>query len=83
MRVSRMMAISAATANQAMLDCPRGMMMNAASRGPQADPTFPPTWNSDCASPCCPPEASRAMREDSGWNTADPLPIMAAASSKA
>ena len=46
-----------------------------------AEPVFPPTWKNDCANPCCPPEASRAIREDSGWKTADPVPTTAAASS--
>ena len=53
--------------------------MNAASSGPIDDPALPPTWNSDCASPCCPPEAMRATRDDSGWNTADPIPTIATA----
>ena len=55
--------------------------MNAASSGPIAEPTLPPTWNSDCASPWRPPDAMRATREDSGWNTDEPEPINAAASS--
>ena len=55
--------------------------MKAASSGPSAVPKLPPTWNTDCASPCCPPEASRATREDSGWNTDEPMPISAAAAS--
>src|SRR5580693_5643520 len=38
----------------------------AAPTGPRADPTLPPTWNSDCASPGRPPEAMRATRDDSG-----------------
>ena len=29
-------------------------------------PALPPTWNKDWAKPCRPPEASRAMRDDSG-----------------
>ena len=53
--------------------------MNAASSGPSAEPALPPTWNSDCASPCRPPEARRATREASGWNTAEPMPTSAAA----
>ena len=81
MRVSSAIAISAAIANQATLVCPRGITMNAASSGPIAEPTLPPTWNSDCANPCCPPDAMRATREDSGWNTDEPEPISAAASS--
>ena len=55
--------------------------MNAASSGPTAEPALPPTWKTDCASPCRPPEAIRATREDSGWNIDDPSPISAAASS--
>jgi len=65
--------------NQAMLLCPRGTTTKAASSGPTADPELPPTWNSDCASPCRPPEAIRATRDDSGWNTDDPTPTSAAA----
>ena len=64
-----------------MLPCPRGRMMKAAASGPIAEPTLPPTWNRDCARPCRPPEASRATRDDSGWNTDEPVPTMAAASS--
>ena len=55
--------------------------MNAAVSGPSADPILPPTWNIACASPCRPPDAMRATREDSGWNTDDPVPTSAAASS--
>ncbi len=29
--------------------------------------------------PCLPPEASRATRDDSGWNTDEPMPISPAA----
>ena len=29
--------------------------------------------------PCRPPEAMRATREDSGWKTEEPVPIIAAA----
>ena len=39
---------------------------------------LPPTWNTDCAKPYRPPEARRATRDDSGWNTAEPSPTMAA-----
>src|SRR5450432_78020 len=60
------MASRAASVNQARLACPCGMMIQAASRGPIALPAFPPTWNIDCARPWRPPEARRAMREDSG-----------------
>ena len=49
-----------------MLLCPRGATINAASSGPMADPVLPPTWNSDWANPCRPPEAMRATRDDSG-----------------
>src|SRR5258706_5887804 len=70
--VSTAIPSSAASENHATLDWPRGTTMNAARSGPSDDPVFPPTWNNDCANPCCPPEAIRATREDSGWNTADP-----------
>ena len=76
------MASSAASANQARLDWPCGMTIKATSRGPVALPAFPPTWNIDWASPCRPPEARRAMREDSGWKMDDPAPMSAAATSK-
>ncbi len=62
-----------------MLPWPRGMTMKAASSGPSDEPALPPTWNNDCASPCRPPEAMRAMRDDSGWNTDEPIPTSAAA----
>ena len=39
------------------------------------------TWNSDCAKPKRPPEASRATREASGWKVEEPMPIRPAASS--
>ena len=78
---SRNMPSSAAPENQATLDCPCGSTMNAASRGPAEVPRLPPTWNSDCASPCLPPLAMRATREDSGWKTEEPVPIRAAAAS--
>ena len=55
--------------------------MNAASSGPSDEPALPPVWNSDCAKPWRPPDASRAMRDDSGWKTADPTPTSAAAAS--
>ena len=45
--------------------------MNAASSGPSDDPKLPPVWKSDCANPCRPPDASRAMRDDSGWKIDD------------
>src|SRR5664280_2505677 len=78
-RSSTMMATSANPENHAMLRCPAGSTINAASKGPIDDPALPPTWNSDCASPCRPPEAMRATRDDSGWNTADPIPTSATA----
>src|ERR1700704_6311439 len=78
-RNSRTMAASASSEHQARLDWPRGTTKYAASSGPSDDPKLPPTWNSDCASPCCPPDAMRATRDDSGWNTADPTPIKPAA----
>ena len=53
--------------------------MKAASSGPMRWPALPPTWNSDCARPCRPPEAMRAMRDDSGWKIDEPMPISAAA----
>src|SRR5262245_61026114 len=53
--------------------------MKAASSGPVEDPKLPPTWKSDCANPCLPPDASRATREDSGWNTDEPMPTNATA----
>ncbi|MNV81819.1 hypothetical protein D3C71_1755120 [compost metagenome] len=64
--VSTTMPNSAASENHATLPCPCGMMKSAANSGPSADPTLPPTWNSDCANPCRPPEAMRATRDDSG-----------------
>ena len=48
--------------------------MKAASSGPSAEPALPPTWKNDWARPCRPPDAMRATRDDSGWNTADPMP---------
>ena len=75
------MANSATSENQEMLPCPRGTTTKAASSGPSAWPACPPTWNSDWANPCRPPDASRAMRVDSGWNTDDPVPISAAPTS--
>jgi len=55
--------------------------MKAASSGPIAEPALPPTWNSDWARPCWPPDASRAIRDDSGWKIDEPTPISAAAAS--
>src|SRR5271169_1640900 len=55
----------AAIENQARLERPRGMIIQAASNGPVAVPVFPPTWKIDCARPYRPPEAIRATREDS------------------
>jgi hypothetical protein len=78
-RISTRMASSAAAENHAMLRCPAGSTMNAASNRPIDEPALPPTWKSDCASPCCPPEAIRATRDDSGWNTAEPMPTIATA----
>ncbi|MNR20680.1 hypothetical protein D3C85_1375350 [compost metagenome] len=66
MPVNTTMPNRAARENHATLPCPCGMMNSAASSGPSADPTLPPTWNSDCANPCRPPEAMRATRDDSG-----------------
>ena len=73
------MATSAARANQAMLDWPRGTTTKAAINGPEAEPTLPPTWKSDWARPYRPPAAMRATRDASGWNTDEPIPINAAA----
>ena len=55
--------------------------MKAARIGPSDEPILPPTWNTDCARPCRPPDAIRATREASGWNTAEPIPTIVAASS--
>ncbi len=48
---STTMAISAAPENHAMFDWPCGTTTNAANRGPDAEPMFPPTWKRDWASP--------------------------------
>ena len=40
--------------------------MKAASSGPSALPTLPPTWKTDWAKPWRPPDAMRATREDFG-----------------
>src|SRR5215831_13524407 len=80
-RDSTTIASRATTENQAMLRCPAGSTINAASSGPSDEPVLPPTWKSDCANPCRPPDAIRATREDSGWNTADPTPTSATESS--
>src|SRR3954452_10578777 len=77
-RHSTTMAIKAARENQATLRWPRGSTTKAAASGPTADPAFPPTWKTDWASPCCPPDAIRATRDDSGWKTALPSPTMPA-----
>src|SRR5882762_7474874 len=74
-RNSTTMAASASNEHQARLDWPRGTTKYAASSGPSDDPKLPPTCKSDCDSPCCPPDATRATRDDSGWNTADPTPM--------
>src|SRR4051812_13432233 len=76
MRIAR----NAAAENQATLPWPRGTTMKAASSGPIAEPALPPTWNSDWARPCRPPDAIRATRDASGWNTDEPRPTSAAAS---
>ncbi|MCW0417816.1 hypothetical protein NB689_003570 [Xanthomonas sacchari] len=57
-----------------------GTITAAAISGPSAVPVLPPTWNTDWARPWRPPEANRAMREDSGWKIAEPIPTKAAAS---
>ena len=74
-------AVSARAANQATLPWPFGTMMKAAASGATAWPKLPPTWKTDCASPCRPPDAMRATREDSGWKTEEPSPTSPAASS--
>ncbi|MOA36926.1 hypothetical protein D3C78_1584840 [compost metagenome] len=79
--ISSAMPASAARANQATLRWPNGTITAAASSGPMAVPVLPPTWNTDCAKPCWPPDARRAMREASGWKMEDPMPTKAAASS--
>ena len=76
---STAIAISAAAENAATLGRPNGMMTQAAASGPMAWPALPPTWKIDWAKPWRPPEASRAMREDSGWKIAEPVPTKAAA----
>src|ERR1700722_622495 len=76
---SSAMASMATNENHPMRRCPLGSTINAASSGPMEDPAFPPTENSSCATPCRPPEAMRAIRDASGWNTADPTPIRATA----
>ena len=73
-RIRMTMPRMAGRANQAMPFCPCGRTMKAASRGPMAEPVFPPTWKNDWAKPCLPPEAMRAIREDSGWKMAEPTP---------
>ncbi len=77
------MPTSATRPNQATLSLPCGTITAAATSGPSALPVLPPTWNSDCARPCWPPEAMRAMRDDSGWKIDEPVPTIAAASSTA
>ncbi|OIQ70008.1 hypothetical protein GALL_483860 [mine drainage metagenome] len=76
------MASNATSENQAMLRWPCGSTIHAASSGPVAVPAFPPTWKIDCASPWRPPEAMRATRDDSGWKMEEPVPTIAAASSR-
>src|ERR1700709_2745777 len=81
MLASTTMASSAAAENHAMLRCPCGITTKAASKGPRELPALPPTWNTAGASPCRPPDAMRATREDSGWKIDDPQPTSAAATS--
>ncbi|MOA25937.1 hypothetical protein D3C78_1466930 [compost metagenome] len=71
---------SPARPNQATWVWPNGMTMAAASSGPRAEPVLPPTWKVDCARPKRPPEASRAIREVSGWKVDEPMPTKADAS---
>ena len=73
------MPSSAGSANHATLCWPYGTITAAATSGPIALPVLPPTWKIDCAKPWRPPDASRATRDDSGWNTAEPRPTSAAA----
>src|SRR5258705_396096 len=73
------MARSAISANQAIDAWPKLSTIAAAISGPSACPKLPPTWNSDCANPCRPPDAIRATRADSGWKMAEPKPTIAAA----
>ncbi|MNT64318.1 hypothetical protein D3C72_2022090 [compost metagenome] len=79
MRHSTTMPTSAASENHARLAC--WCTISAASSGPMALPPLPPTWKIDCASPCWPPEAMRATRDDSGWKIDEPVPTSAAATS--
>ena len=51
-RHSTVIASTAQQRTSVRLPWPRGSTMNAASSGPTAEPALPPTWNSDCASPC-------------------------------
>ncbi len=51
----------------------------AASSGPSAEPTLPPTWKKAWANPGLGPAAIRATREHSGWNTDEPMPTTQAA----
>ena len=76
-------APSATKANQARLLWPCGRMIKAANTGPIELPKLPPSWNSDCAMPCAPPEASRASRDASGWKIDAPRPSRAAPASSA
>src|SRR5689334_5945415 len=75
--------MTASGAHHATLAWPRGTTRNAASSGPNEEPRLPPTWKNDCAKPCRPPDAIRAMRDDSGWKIDEPMPIRPAATSKA
>src|SRR5256885_11203562 len=61
MLASRTIPKKARRENHARLDCPL-VSTNAAKSGPRAEPALPPTWKSDCAMPCCPPDAMRATR---------------------
>lgn len=51
MRQRMMMARNAIEENQAMLPCPNGTTISAASTGPIEVPKLPPSWNTDCAKP--------------------------------
>ena len=76
--LSMAMPAKATRQNQARLLRPFGSTTKAASSGPSEEPKFPPTWKIDCAKPWRPPEASLAMREDSGWKIDEPIPSIVA-----
>ena len=69
--------MKASAVNASTERCPPGTTMNAAINGPSDWPKLPPTWNRLWANPYLPPDAARASREASGWNTALPIPMSA------